>query len=55
MDEEEGRVVYHSCTFTHSFSGAKAVVPKYDYNNLVFRLDLSVVVAEIEMRSKRSE
>jgi hypothetical protein len=32
LDEEGGRVIYHSCTFTHSFSGAKAVVPKYDYS-----------------------
>ena len=32
LDEEGGRIIYHSCTFTHSFSGAKAVVPKYDYS-----------------------
>lgn len=35
--------VYFSCTFVNSFSSNKVKEPLYDYNNMLFGLDLAEV------------
>lgn len=41
FDQEGGRVVYFEGTYTASFSAAKSMTPRYDYNQLMYRLDLA--------------
>jgi hypothetical protein len=40
MDEEGGRVIYFEGTYTESFSGNPVPTPRYDYNQVMYRLDL---------------
>ena len=40
FDREGGRVIYFEGTFTRSFSGNKEPVPRYDYNQMMYKLDL---------------
>lgn len=41
FDEEGGRRIYFEATYTTSFSGNKEPTPKYDYNQVMYRLDLA--------------
>jgi len=41
FDSADGRFIYYEGTFIHKLSQTDVVVPDYDYNNLVYRLDLS--------------
>ncbi len=41
LDEEGGRVIYFEGTYTATFSGNKNPTPRYDYNQIMYRLDLS--------------
>jgi hypothetical protein len=41
LDEDGGRRIYFEGTYTHSFSGNPVQTPRYDYNQLMYRLDLS--------------
>ncbi|MCC9607749.1 DUF4185 domain-containing protein [Blastopirellula sp. JC732] len=38
---DNGRVIYFEGTYTHTFSATKTPTPRYDYNQLLYRLDLS--------------
>jgi hypothetical protein len=40
FDQEAGRIIYFEGTYTDSFSGAKAKTPRYDYNQIMYRLEL---------------
>jgi hypothetical protein len=40
FDQEGGRVIYFEGTYTASFSKAPAKTPRYDYNQLMYRLSL---------------
>jgi hypothetical protein len=40
FDQEGGRVIYFEGTYTASFSDAKAPTPRYDYNQIMYRLRL---------------
>jgi hypothetical protein len=41
FDEEGGRVIYFEGTYTHTFSNnPESAVPRYEYNQLMYRLDL---------------
>jgi hypothetical protein len=40
FDEEGGRVIYFEGTYTHSFSGNEHQTPRYDYNQVMYRVDL---------------
>lgn len=40
FDQEGGRLVYFEGTYTASFSGARELTPRYDYNQLMYRLAL---------------
>jgi len=40
LDEDGGRVVYFDGTYSATFSGADEPTPRYDYNPVMYRLDL---------------
>src|SRR6185436_15185349 len=40
FDQEAGRVIFFEGTYTASFSSAKQKTPRYDYNQIMYRLDL---------------
>jgi hypothetical protein len=39
--KEGGRVIYFEGTYSHTFSGNPVATPRYDYNQIMYRLDLS--------------
>lgn len=41
FDEDGGRLIYFEGTYTHTFSGNERPTPRYDYNQMMYRLDLS--------------
>ncbi|GEM_PF-467061 len=40
FDEDGGRIVYFDGTYSATFSGTDAPTPRYDYNPVMYRLDL---------------
>ncbi len=40
FDQDGGRLVYFEGTYTNSFSGNPVMTPRYDYNQVMYRLDL---------------
>ncbi len=43
FDEEGGRIIYFEGTYSQSFSGNPTATPLYDYNQMMYRLDLSAI------------
>jgi hypothetical protein len=41
FDQNDGRVIYFEGTYTHTFSGNPLPTPRYDYNQIMYRLDLT--------------
>lgn len=41
FDQDGGRVIFFEGTYTHTFSGNPDRTPRYDYNQIMYRLDLS--------------
>jgi hypothetical protein len=41
FDQKGGRRIYFEGTYTHTFSGNPDQTPRYDYNQMMYRLDLS--------------
>jgi hypothetical protein len=41
FDQEGGKLIYFEGTYTNSFSGNTDQTPRYDYNQIMYRLDLS--------------
>lgn len=41
FDQEGGRVIYFEGTYTQTFSGNPVATPRYDYNQIMYRLDLA--------------
>ncbi|HZW35152.1 MAG TPA: hypothetical protein VFF52_30805 [Isosphaeraceae bacterium] len=41
FDKENGRIIYFEGTYTATFSGNTDPTPRYDYNQVMYRLDLS--------------
>jgi hypothetical protein len=41
FDGEGGRLVYFEGTYTHTFSGNDHPTPRYDYNQILYKLDLA--------------
>jgi len=40
FDEQGGRIVYFEGTFANSISGTDSTTPRYEYNQIMYRLDL---------------
>jgi hypothetical protein len=41
FDQQGGEIIYLEGTYTESFSGAPLATPRYDYNQILYRLNLS--------------
>ena len=41
FDEDGGRTIYFEGTYSHTFSGRELRTPQYDYNQILYRLDLA--------------
>jgi hypothetical protein len=41
FDKDGGRFIYFEGTYTHTFSGNPEMTPRYDYNQLMYKLDLA--------------
>jgi hypothetical protein len=41
FDKDRGRVIFFEGTYTHTFSGNPESTPRYDYNQIMYKLDLS--------------
>lgn len=41
FDQENGRIIYFEGTYTNSFSASPIATPRYNYNQIMYRLDLS--------------
>ena len=41
LDEDGGRLIYFEGTYTHDFSGNPEATPRYEYNQIMYRLDLA--------------
>ena len=41
FDKDGGRIIYFEGTYTKMFSGTKVGTPRYDYNQIMYRIDLS--------------
>jgi hypothetical protein len=41
FDQEGGRIIYFEGTYTHTFSGNSSQTPRYDYNQVLYQLDLA--------------
>jgi hypothetical protein len=41
LTSDEGRTIYFEGTYTKTFSRARVPTPRYDYNQIMYRLDLS--------------
>lgn len=41
FDQDGGQVIYFEGTYTNTFSGNPMATPRYDYNQIMYRLDLS--------------
>ena len=41
FDQDGGRLIYFEGTYTHTFSGNDDATPRYDYNQIMYRLDLA--------------
>jgi hypothetical protein len=41
FDQDGGRLIYFEGTYTHTFSSNEQPTPRYDYNQVMYRLDLS--------------
>ncbi len=41
FDQDGGRLIYFEGTYTQTFSGNPVATPRYDYNQIMYRLDLA--------------
>ena len=41
FDKDKGRVIYFEGTYSQTFSGNRTPTPRYDYNQIMYKLDLS--------------
>ena len=41
LDQQDGRIIYFEGTYTGAFSREEDLTPRYDYNQIMYRLDLA--------------
>ncbi len=41
FQKENGKIIYFEGTYTHTFAGKPRPTPRYDYNQIMYKLDLS--------------
>ncbi len=47
FDQDGGRVIYFEGTYTNAFSGNAHPTPRYDYNQIMYRLDLTAAALNL--------
>jgi len=52
FDRKGGRVIYFEGTYSAAFSGNTVLTPRYDYNQIMYRLDLSKIPPMVEAAEK---
>lgn len=52
LDRQKGQIIYFEGTYTHQFSSNEHQTPRYDYNQLLYRLDLSKLPAVEQFESR---
>ena len=56
FDAKGGRVIYFEGTYTRTFSAARLATPRYDYNQIMYRLDLDDPrLASVQTRAVTNE
>ncbi|MEZ6018205.1 MAG: hypothetical protein R3F49_24080 [Planctomycetota bacterium] len=62
LDRERGRIIHFEGTYTHLFAGEVTPTPRYEYNQILYRLDLDapalvqpLVLAAADLRVKTHE
>jgi hypothetical protein len=45
-DQADGRHIYFEGTYTQTFSSSQTPTPRYEYNQLLYRLDLDMITFE---------
>jgi hypothetical protein len=45
-DQADGRYIYFEGTYTQMFSATQTATPRYEYNQLLYRLDLETIIFE---------
>jgi hypothetical protein len=53
FDQDGGRLIYFEGTYAETFSGNPVPTPRYDYNQLMYRLDLSDPRLDVVKKSPR--
>ena len=41
FDSDDGRIIFFEGTYSHTFSRTKVPTPRYNYNQIMYQLDLS--------------
>ncbi len=52
FDQDGGKVIYFEGTYANTFSGNPVATPRYDYNQLMYRLDLSDPRLDVVKKTK---
>ncbi|RJP29936.1 MAG: hypothetical protein C4527_10690 [Candidatus Omnitrophota bacterium] len=47
FDQRNGRIIYFEGTYSRTFSGNELATPRYDYNQIMYRLDLAHPALEL--------
>lgn len=47
LDQEDGKYIYFEGTYTKMFSAARVATPRYDYNQIMYRLDVQRAAAKL--------
>ncbi len=55
FDREGGRIIYFEGTYTAAYSGNADLTPLYDYNQIMYKLDLSKLPAVAETPAKKTD
>lgn len=50
FDQDGGRWIYFEGTYTREFSGNKSPTPRYDYNQIMYRLDVDLAAKGLDNR-----
>ncbi len=51
MDAEGGKIIYFEGTYTQMFSGNPVMTPRYEYNQIMYRLDLSLAAEALRQHA----
>lgn len=53
FDKDDGRVIFFEGTYANTFSGNESPTPRYNYNQIMYKLDVSHPRLQQNMRQAR--